>query len=152
MFLSPNADGPIKFTTNPDGTQNIKNLSRFGRSFSILRVPYSFKLLMQELQVMNVQMRIITDDNVDQLLSMSYSDNIQATMNMKPISNGTYENNVEKQRVDLKNTLDLYNKRVKSLLIESQSQGAKIFDKTTEKLLKRVMSRLFIVLKMRFLL
>ena len=137
LFLSPNADGPIKFTTNPDGTQNIKNLSRFGRSFSILRVPYSFKLLMQELQVMNVQMRIITDDNVDQLLSMSYSDNIQATMNMKPISNGTYENNVEKQRVDLKNTLDLYNKRVKSLLIESQSQGAKIFDKTTEKLFEK---------------
>jgi hypothetical protein len=52
------------------------NISRFGRSFSILRVPYAFKLLIQELQVMNVQMRIITEENVDQLLSMSYSDNI----------------------------------------------------------------------------
>jgi DNA-directed RNA polymerase beta subunit len=80
LFLSPAADGPIKFNTNPDGTQNIMNLSRFGRSFSILRVPYSFKLLMQELQVMNVQMRIITEDNVDQLLSMSYSDNINKLM------------------------------------------------------------------------
>jgi len=76
LFLSPYADGPIEFLTNPDGSQNIKNLSRFGRSFSILRVPYSLKLLMQELQVMNVQMRIITDENVDQLLSMSYSNNI----------------------------------------------------------------------------
>jgi DNA-directed RNA polymerase II subunit RPB2 len=76
LFLSPYADGPIQFVNNPDGTQNIKNLSKFGRSFSILRVPYSLKLLIQELQVMNVQMRIITDDNVDQLLSMSYSDNI----------------------------------------------------------------------------
>ena len=76
LFLSPYADGPIEFLTNPDGTQNIKNLSRFGRSFSILRVPYSLKLLIQELQVMNVQMRIITDENVDQLLSMSYSNNI----------------------------------------------------------------------------
>jgi hypothetical protein len=76
LFLSPYADGPINFVTNPDGTQNIKNLSKFGRSFSILRVPYSLKLLIQELQVMNVQMRIITDDNVDQLLSMSYSDNM----------------------------------------------------------------------------
>jgi hypothetical protein len=76
LFLSPYADGPINFVTNPDGTQNIKNLSKFGRSFSILRVPYSLKLLIQELQVMNVQMRIVTDDNVDQLLSMSYSDNI----------------------------------------------------------------------------
>ena len=80
LFLSPAADGPIKFNTNPDGTQNIMNLSRFGRSFSILRIPYSFKLLMQELQVMNVQMRIITEDNVDQLLSMSYSDNINKLM------------------------------------------------------------------------
>jgi len=76
LFLSPAADGPIKFVTNADGTMNIKNLSRFGRSFSILRVPYSLKLLIQELQVMNIQMRIITDDNVDQLLSLSYSDNM----------------------------------------------------------------------------
>jgi DNA-directed RNA polymerase beta subunit len=77
LFLSPYADGPIHFFTNPDGSQSIKNLSRFGRTFSILRVPYSLKLLIQELQVMNIQMRIITDENVDQLLSMSYSKNIQ---------------------------------------------------------------------------
>jgi DNA-directed RNA polymerase II subunit RPB2 len=76
LFLSPAADGPIKFNMNPDGSQSIINLSRFGRSFSILKVPYSFKLLMQELQVMNVQMRIITEDNVDQLMNMSFSDNI----------------------------------------------------------------------------
>ena len=129
LFLSPSADGPIKFTTNPDGTQNIKNLSRFGRSFSILRVPYSFKLLMQELQVMNVQMRIITDENVDQLLSMSYSDNIHATMNVKNISNGNYENNAEKQNANLRNTLELYNKQVKSLLVDSTNQASRIFDK-----------------------
>jgi hypothetical protein len=76
LFLSPAVDGPIKFNLNPDGTQSIMNVSRFGRSFSILKVPYAFKLLIQELQVMNVQMRIITEENVDQLLSMSYSDNI----------------------------------------------------------------------------
>jgi DNA-directed RNA polymerase II subunit RPB2 len=83
LFLSPFADGPIQFSINPDGTQNIKNLSKFGRSFTILRIPYSFKLLMQELQVMNVQMRIITDENVDQLLSMSYSDNINKLLQEK---------------------------------------------------------------------
>ena len=76
LFLSPYSDGPINFHTNPDGTMNIKNLSKFGRSFSLLRIPYSFKLLIQELQVMNIQMRIITDENIDQLLSMSYSNNI----------------------------------------------------------------------------
>jgi DNA-directed RNA polymerase II subunit RPB2 len=76
LFLSPYSDGPINFHTNPDGTMNIKNLTKFGRSFSLLRIPYSFKLLIQELQVMNIHMRIITDENVDQLLSMSYSNNI----------------------------------------------------------------------------
>ena len=88
LFLSPYADGPINFSTNPDGTMNIKNLSRFGRSFSLLRIPYSFKLLIQELQVMNINMRIITDDNVDQLLSMSYSNNINKLLN-KPDERNT---------------------------------------------------------------
>jgi DNA-directed RNA polymerase II subunit RPB2 len=83
LFLSPFADGPIKFNTNPDGSQSIMNLTRFGRSFSILKVPYAFKLLIQELQVLNVQMRIITDDNIDQLLSMSFSDNINKLMQSK---------------------------------------------------------------------
>jgi len=76
LFLSPYADGPIKFHTNPDGSLNIKNISKFGRSFSLLRIPYSFKLLIQELQTMNINMRIITDDNIDQLMNMGYSNNI----------------------------------------------------------------------------
>jgi len=81
LFMSPYADGPINFHANPDGSMNIKNLTKFGRSFSLLRIPYSFKLLIQELQVMNIQMRIITDENVDQLLSMSYSNNINKLLN-----------------------------------------------------------------------
>jgi DNA-directed RNA polymerase II subunit RPB2 len=76
LFLSPFADGPIKFSTTLDGKTNIDNISRFGRSFSVVRIPYAFKLLMQELQTMNIQMRIITEDNIDQLMNMSYSDNI----------------------------------------------------------------------------
>ena len=76
LFFSLFSDGPIKFHTNPDGSQNVKNVSKFGRSFSILRVPYALKLLIQELEVLNIQMRLITEDNVDQLLNMSYSNNI----------------------------------------------------------------------------
>jgi DNA-directed RNA polymerase II subunit RPB2 len=76
LFFSLFSDGPIQFHTNPDGSQNVKNVSKFGRSFSILRVPYALKLLIQELEVLNIQMRLITDDNVDQLLNMSYSNNI----------------------------------------------------------------------------
>jgi hypothetical protein len=76
LFLSPFADGPIKFNTTLDGKTNIENISRFGRSFSIVRIPYALKLLIQELQTMNIQMRIITEDNIDQLVNMSYSNNI----------------------------------------------------------------------------
>jgi hypothetical protein len=93
LFLSPYSDGPINFHTNPDGTMNIKNLSKFGRSFSLLRIPYTFKLLIQELQVLNIQMRIITDENVDQLLSMSYSNNISKLLH-KPETRNTTDNKI----------------------------------------------------------
>jgi DNA-directed RNA polymerase II subunit RPB2 len=76
IFLSPTIDGPIKFHTTLDGKMNMEMISKYGRSFSILRIPYSLKLLIQELQGMNIQMRIITEDNIDQLMSMSYSDNL----------------------------------------------------------------------------
>jgi hypothetical protein len=100
LFLSPLVDGPIKFNINPDGSQSIMNISRFGRSFSILRVPYAFKLLIQELQVLNVQMRIITDENVDQLLSMSFSDNINklTQMNKSSLREVVESVNLEVQR------------------------------------------------------
>lgn len=81
LFMSPYADGPIHFHVNPEGKMSIKNLTKYGRSFSLIRIPYSFKLLIQELQVMNIQMRIITDENVDQLMSMSYSNNISKLLN-----------------------------------------------------------------------
>jgi DNA-directed RNA polymerase beta subunit len=102
LFLSPYADGPIEFFTNPDGTQNIKNLSRFGRSFSIIRVPYSLKLLIQELQVMNVQMRIITDENVDQLLNMSYSNNVNKLLKTNDPLDVILKNVSDKMNSELK--------------------------------------------------
>jgi DNA-directed RNA polymerase II subunit RPB2 len=83
LFFSLFSDGPIKFHTNPDGSQNVKNVSKFGRSFSILRVPYALKLLIQELEVLNIQMRLITDENVDQLLNMSYSNNITKLLKLE---------------------------------------------------------------------
>ena len=78
FFLSPLADGPIKFNETIDiNKMRVETISRYGRSFSVVEVPYSFKLLMQELQTINVQMRLITDDNIDQLDSMNYSNNIK---------------------------------------------------------------------------
>jgi len=81
LFLSPFADGPIQFSDTVNGTKNVKNVSRFGRSFSIVRVPYALKLLLQELQTMNVQMRLITDANVDQLMNLGYSKNVNKLLN-----------------------------------------------------------------------
>jgi DNA-directed RNA polymerase II subunit RPB2 len=74
-FLSPAVDGPIQVqcdaklckTMVTDDEIKVDMVSKYGRDFSIVHVPYSLKLLMQELQAINVQMRIITEDNIKQL-------------------------------------------------------------------------------------
>jgi DNA-directed RNA polymerase beta subunit len=108
LFLSPFADGPIHFHTNPDGSFNVENISKFGRSFSVLRIPYSFKLLIQELQTMNIQMRIITDQNVDQMLSLSYSNNINELLRIQdsgPPDNESFNNALKMAIVNLKSEI-----------------------------------------------
>jgi DNA-directed RNA polymerase II subunit RPB2 len=78
LFMSPLADGPIKFVGSLDSKDTrIENVTKFGRNFSIVSIPYSMKLLIQELQTMNVQMRLITEDNIEQLENLSYSKNIE---------------------------------------------------------------------------
>jgi DNA-directed RNA polymerase II subunit RPB2 len=80
IFYSPFSDGPIHFTKDQQGLPILDVYSKFGRSFSIVRVPYSLKLLIQELQVLNIQMRIITEKNIDQLLNMSFSSKNMETL------------------------------------------------------------------------
>ena len=70
VYVSPMADGPIKFEVDVNENIQMKHETKYGRSFSIVEVPYCFKLLMQELISCNVQMRIITEDNIDHLTSM----------------------------------------------------------------------------------
>ena len=87
LFMSPMADGPIRFVGSVDETDmHIENVTRFGRSFSIVCIPYTLKLLIQELQTINVQMRIITEDNIQQIENLSFSKNIEKLM-MKPGAN-----------------------------------------------------------------
>ena len=84
IFMSPMADGPIKYTGSLNANDlRIENVTKFGRSFSIVKVPYTLKLLIQELQTINVQMRIITEDNIEQLENMTYSKNIDNIMSKK---------------------------------------------------------------------
>ncbi len=72
IFFSPFVDGPIHFNKDKTGMPILDVFSKFGRSFSIVRIPYALKLLIQELQVMNVQMRIITDKNIDQVMNLGF--------------------------------------------------------------------------------
>jgi hypothetical protein len=78
LFMSPMSDGPLKFTGSFEGSDlRIENITRFGRNFSVVCIPYSLKLLIQELQTMNVQLRLITEDNLEQMENMSFSKNIE---------------------------------------------------------------------------
>jgi hypothetical protein len=84
IFLSPMADGPLKFVGSlAENNLTVDNISRHGRSFSIVRIPYSLKLMIQELQTINVVMRIITDDNIDQIENMTFSKNMNILLNKK---------------------------------------------------------------------
>jgi hypothetical protein len=108
-----------------DGKMNIENVTSFGRSFSIVRVPYSLKLLIHELQALNIQMRVITEDNIDQLMSMSYSDNINKLVNLedknKPLSEliSIFKEDLSKlKRSETKNVEQQYTQAVKDQQIE----------------------------------
>ena len=90
IFLSPMIDGPIKFlgTTPPHESGKIQNISKYGKSFSIVQIPYSFKLLIQELLTMNICVHLITKENIEQVTSLSYSNTIKKEL-FKRIKNTT---------------------------------------------------------------
>lgn len=82
VFYSLLSDGPMEFTNITKHTCNMIQKTKFGRDFSIIRVPYTFKLLMQELGACNVQLRIITEDNINNIDSMLYSNNINKLLDL----------------------------------------------------------------------
>ena len=84
LLYSPMADGPIQYTGSlADGTTQIHQLSKFGRDFSIVAVPYSFKLLMQELLAINIRMSLITEDNISQIENMGFSNSLDKILFQK---------------------------------------------------------------------
>ena len=86
IFFSPLCDGPIHFNGSVDGQDlNIDNVSKFGRNFSIVNVPYSLKLLIHELMAANIQMRIITSDNIDHIENLNKSNNLEKLSNLNNI-------------------------------------------------------------------
>jgi hypothetical protein len=76
LLYSPFSDGPLQFTDDIYDKKLVEPMTKYGVSFSVVRIPYAFKLLLQELQVMNIQMRVITEDNIDQMTNLGFSKNI----------------------------------------------------------------------------
>jgi DNA-directed RNA polymerase II subunit RPB2 len=65
LNISPSIDG-VTFEGD-----KLSTIPKYNKTFSTLNVPYCFKLLMQELAVMNVQMRLITTDSLNHMESMN---------------------------------------------------------------------------------
>ena len=113
LFMSPMADGPIKFIGSiAENNIKIDNITKHGRSFSIVCIPYTLKLLIQELQCLNVALRIITDDNIEQIENMSFSNNINLLMREESL---TVESFVKDMQNTLKNANNDTNKYIESL-------------------------------------
>jgi len=103
IFISPMADGPLRFIGSLDGKDmNIENITRFGRDFSVVAIPYTLKLLIQELQTINIQMRIITEDNIQQLENMSFSKNIEKLTGLSSINQ--VPNDIKRRFMHLRDT------------------------------------------------
>ena len=64
-LYSPSLDGPIVYNFKDRENYEISKISKHGKDFSIVEVPYCFKLLIHELICTNVQLRLITSDNIN---------------------------------------------------------------------------------------
>ena len=80
VFYSLLSDGPMQFENVTKYNCNLIHKTKYGRNFSIVRIPYTFKLLQQELGTCNIQMRLITEDNIDKFENMFYSNNLNKIM------------------------------------------------------------------------
>jgi DNA-directed RNA polymerase II subunit RPB2 len=69
-LYSPMVDGPIGYEKIDNETFVPHLITKYGKEFSIVEVPYCFKLLFQELASMQVQMRLITSDNIESLTTL----------------------------------------------------------------------------------
>ena len=94
QYFSSLIDGPIHSEIKGKEITNVKKISKYAKDFSIVEVPYCFKLLMQELSSMNVQMRLITEESVNKKI-------IPQTNESQNVLNVVYdENNPEEQEFE----------------------------------------------------
>jgi hypothetical protein len=137
LMMSPCADGPLKFQMDVNTEEfTIDTATRFGRSFSIVDIPYSFKLFLQELQVMGIQTRIITDKNIDSVLSMSGTDNI-----IKLTKNTDLGQVLKTHRSSLHKYVDNYTKEIKKGETIAGSGSGSSVDKKGKKKKRKIVAK-----------
>ena len=133
LFMSPMADGPLRFVGSIiENNLTVENITKFGRSFSIVCIPYSLKLLMQELQCANVAMRIITEDNIDQIENLSFSKNINLLTMQSDTTPTTITRDLQRFLINEKMAQDKKAKRVNELeQFNSESSNSPGFNPQT---------------------
>ena len=74
QFYSPLIDGKVNFDEPINEKSKISVISKYGLDFSIIKIPYCMKLLIHELQTMNISVKLITEDNINHIMKMNEFD------------------------------------------------------------------------------
>jgi DNA-directed RNA polymerase II subunit RPB2 len=107
-MISPSVDGPLTFVKDVNSDDlNMNTIVKFGRSFSIVDIPYSFKLLIQEIQVLGVQMRLVTDENIHKISNMMSTQNI-----IHLTKNSEIYRDLQKHKTSINKYITEYTKRL----------------------------------------
>ena len=130
-FFSPILDGPIQYDMDGKEVVSSKIITKYGKDFSIVKVPYCFKLLIQEMSAMNVQMRLITSNNINmaqQLSSVKYSD-IENNINNNIVEMDVANQETNSSHRD-KKALNLQPKKEKEQNIQASENMSRLLWKT----------------------
>jgi DNA-directed RNA polymerase II subunit RPB2 len=142
ISLNPMTDGPLEFTQTED-LQNIvlkKTLINKNNDFSVIKVPYSFKLLIHELGAINIGFRIITEKNISLINSLSFTDNIYKQKNIENKKNKSLKHNSTKkgggkiEEVNINDDLKILNETQLNTMMNLIENGSPPVDADTYEL------------------
>ena len=124
LLFSPMADGPVQYTGSLEtGDMKLQQVSQYGREFSLVKIPYVMKLFMQEMLAIGVQMRIITEDNIQQMENMAFSHNLELLMDSTSVKPSAAAPNV---------SIKIRPKDVVQHIQNIKTRNGKIFPKTPD--------------------
>ncbi len=130
-LYSPMTDGPLAFDTIDTDKLVPKLITKYGKDFSIVEIPYCLKLLMQELTAMNVQLRLITAENIKQLTSIN-TNTTYLNMNIMNNTNNVNEVINENNKSNYSNSNNLFTQPFLTPFITQNMTRKDIEDKYKE--------------------